>query len=116
MIIIKSQDGKSIRNYGSINLNYQTQTEIIGIPTSPIILVNSEELESNEAHYVLGNYKTVERAIEVMKEIENFICELYADKVIMSHMSIEFSPPAYELLDRLVKLSKENAIYTMPKE
>ena len=106
MIIIKSQDEKIITECSTINLKNT-------ISKNTLILGASENVED----WILGTYSSEERALEVMKEIENFICELYADKVIMSHMSIEvFSPPAYELLDRLAKVSKENAIYTMPKQ
>ena len=107
MIIIKSQDGKSIRNYGSVNLNYQTQTEIIGIPISPIILVNSEEMESNEAHYVLGNYKTEERALEVMEKIEDYINQVAWAKCYGGNSSA---------VGDVGYISETKMIYTMPKE
>ena len=101
MIIIKSQDGKSIRKYGSINMNYQNPKEIIGIPTSPIVLINLEQLDNDEAHYVLGNYKTKEQAKEVMEEIEGHIIDVANQAYWMAKF------PEKELT---------NPIYTMPKE
>ena len=103
MIIIKSQDGDKIIKVESVVIDSQVNRSIGGLTSSSV-------------YYILGNYESKERVKEVMEEIEDHICSLYADKCIMNELSIDaFSRPAYELFDRIKKESK-NYIFKMPKE
>lgn len=99
MIIIESQDGKSIRKVENIQI----------INTNRIITGYKEfsTLTGFEEYFdVLGEYKTEERAKEIMKEIEDRIRELKLIDVIKytKDFIIDFDT------------AREMAIYTMPKE
>jgi len=106
MIIIKSQDGKSVRKYDGVNIDYANSKKIIA----------QTALDMGEKSvYSLGTYESEERAKEVMAMIEVHICDLYADKCIMNEVSLDaFSPPILELIDR-IKMESKKYIFKMPK-
>ena len=64
---VRSQDKTNLVKIRQISLNYQNNKQIIAnyIP----------ELYENSGEYyeILGTYKTKERAIEVLDEIQNYI-------------------------------------------
>lgn len=92
---IRSQDKKNLVKVRQISLNYQNNKQIIAnyIP----------ELYENSGGYyeLLGTYKTKERALEVLTEIQN--------KINLINLGHDFGSP-------MVDLKNPTYIYQMPEK
>jgi len=100
MIIIKGQND-SVGKYIKINIG------------GSMITATDCTCLDDESFYILGKYKDVERAKEVMEEIEEHIRQAYVAREFK--VSVEdFN--SLEHKNYYILNLKENAIYTMPKE
>lgn len=69
---IRSQDGMSLRKHDGIFINHLNGKEVCGD-------ANFQE-EDNQSYFVLGKYKTEERALEVLEHIQEKLEELELNK------------------------------------
>lgn len=92
---IRSQDKKNLVKIRQISLNYQNNKQIIANYTP--------ELYENSGGYyeLLGTYKTKERALEVLNEIQN--------KINLINLGHDFGSP-------MVDLKNPTYIYQMPEK
>ncbi len=92
---VRSQDKKNLVKVRQISLNYQNNKQIIAnyIP----------ELYENSGGYyeLLGTYKTKERALEVLDEIQN--------KINLINLGHDFGSP-------MIDLKNPTYIYQMPED
>ena len=92
---IRSQDKMNLVKVRQVGVNYQNNKQIIAnyIP----------ELYENSGEFfeLLGIYKTKERALEVLNEIQN--------KINLINLGHDFGSP-------MIDLNKPTYIYEMPKE
>lgn len=92
---IRSQDKKNLVKIRQISLNYQNNKQIIAnyMP----------ELYENSGGYyeLLGTYKTKERALEVLDEIQN--------KINLINLGHDFGSP-------MIDLKNPTYIYQMPEK
>jgi len=104
MIIINSQDGKSIEKCETINM--EEERECRGMASGPL---TGDWLIRGDCE-VLATYPTEERAKEVMDMIEEHIRKLYTTKhcAMMINYSSDLFIPSEKFM--------EEAIFTMPKE
>lgn len=91
---IRSQDKKNLVKIRQISLNYQNNKQIIANYTP--------ELYENSGGYyeLLGTYKTKERALEVLTEIQN--------KINLINLGHDFGSP-------MIDLKNPTYIYQMPE-
>jgi hypothetical protein len=87
---IRSQ-GMSLRKYDGIFINCLNVKEVCGDAKF--------QEEDNHSYFVLGKYKTEERALEVLEEIQNKIAEVELNKIMP---------------DRFISVG--DFIYEMPEE
>ena len=111
---IRSQDKKNLVKIRQISLNYQNNKQIIAnyMP----------ELYENSGGYyeLLGTYKTKERAIEILDEIQNIL----KPKYILDTSSIKPDGDFYEENGVIFQKYNANAkieelstfVYQMPKD
>lgn len=92
---IRSQDKKNLVKIRQISLNYQNNKQIIANYTP--------ELYENSGGYyeLLGTYKTKERALEVLNEIQN--------KINLINLGHDFGSP-------MIDLKNPTYIYQMPEK
>lgn len=114
MIIIKSQDGESIRKYNGVNVDPNDRGVINGTVLEPF------NFNETVAYYELGEYESEERAKEVMDEIEEHMrnTKCNEDGLSISHIIFDDvdKDRKEELLKEIYKTSSKLSIYTMPKE
>jgi len=91
MIIIKSRDGKSIREYIGANINYQQSNRIIGQSKGDVLILEKGEDIVESSGYPLGNYSSKKRAEEVMAMIEHHIAAMHND--VNNRMNPIFTMP-----------------------
>lgn len=111
---IRSQDKKNLVKIRQISLNYQNNKQIIANYTP--------ELYENSGGYyeLLGTYKTKERALEVLNEIQNIL----SPKYILDSSSIKPAGGFYEENGMIFQYYDANAkieelstfVYQMPAE
>ncbi|MDY2804534.1 MAG: hypothetical protein SOT91_04135 [Bacilli bacterium] len=91
---IRSQDKKNLVKIRQISLNYQNNKQIIANYTP--------ELYENSGGYyeLLGTYKTKERALEILDEIQN--------KINLINLGHDFGSP-------MIDLKNPTYIYQMPE-
>lgn len=91
---IRSQDKKNLVKIRQISLNYQNNKQIIANYTP--------ELYENSGGYyeLLGTYKTKERALDVLTEIQN--------KINLINLGHDFGSP-------MIDLKNPTYIYQMPE-
>lgn len=92
---MRSQDKKNLVKIRQISLNYQNNKQIIANYTP--------ELYENSGGYyeLLGTYKTKERAIEILDEIQN--------KINLINLGHDFGSP-------MIDLKNPTYIYQMPEK
>jgi esterase/lipase superfamily enzyme len=90
---IRSQDKKILGNFDIININYSNETQIIGWNSS-------YHEESDDTSMVLGDYKSKERVIQILDEIQE-------------HISYK---GMYTFRDNARNLSEDDIVYQMPEE
>ena len=94
---MRSQDKMNLVKVRQIGVNYQDNKQIIANYTP--------ELYENSGGYyeLLGTYKTKERAIEILDEIQNIF-------------SLKIENKSYEEADLILKAKMLDSCYQMPKE
>lgn len=92
---IRSQDKKNLVKIRQISLNYQNNKQIIA-NYMPELYENS-----GEYYELLGTYKTKERALEVLDEIQN--------KINLINLGHDFGSP-------MIDLKNPTYIYQMPEK
>ncbi len=104
---IRSQDRMNLVKVNQINVNYQNNKQIIANYIPDFVGTQGEYYE------MLGSYKTKERALEVLDEIESFIENNYLSiDDIPSHDNVPF--PGYYQTYFTTKTRKK--VFQMPKE
>ena len=89
---IRSQDKMNLVKVRQINVNYQDNKQIIA-NYMPELYENS-----GEYYEILGTYKTKERALEVLDEIQNKLnIRHYNDAGIQFILINEMTPIIYEM-------------------
>lgn len=95
---VRSQDKRILTKIEEVNINYNEENQIIA---------NHKQLSGDEEDYtILGTYKTTERALEVLDEIQNKI-EDNEKNYLMACMK---EKGTYEVI------AWEKFVYEMPKE
>lgn len=92
---IRSQDRMNLVKVNQINVNYQNNKQIIANYIPDFVGTQGEYYE------MLGSYKTKERALEVLGEIEK--------KIILLGLGVTFNSP-------MVDVDNPFNVYEMPKE
>lgn len=89
---IRTQSKQSLVKVNNISINVQDRNRYI--------------IDSND--YILGRYKSYARALEVLDDIQNFICiEIYEDDIDYEEADLILKG---KIVDSLYK------VYQMPKE
>lgn len=94
---IRSQDKMNLVKINQISINYANKTQIIAncLP---------EYYENSGNYYeLLGTYKTKERALEVLDEIQNIF-------------SLKIENKSYEEADLVLKAKMLDSYYQMPED
>lgn len=111
---IRSQDRMNLVKVNQINVNYQNNKQIIANYIPDFVGTQGEYYE------MLGSYKTKERALEVLDEIQN----LLIPKTIVNTFNIEkkdmLNGNQYSIFENNIKDFSieqfDTYVYEMPKE
>lgn len=92
---IRSQDKINLVKVRQISVNYQDNKQIIA-NYMPELYENS-----GEYYEILGTYKTKERALEVLDEIQRLITDLqYLNYAIKNDEFCSYRPNVYEMPEK----------------